>query len=216
MPFSLTRSSTTDWLEGENKKMRNVVFAINITVDGCCGHESVVANDELHEYFTGLLRDSDIEIFGRNTYHLMYPYWHDVAINQSESKATNEFARTFDSIPKIVFSTTLKNVEWNNTALLRSNLQEEVLRLKQQPGKSISVGGLNIASQLAQSGLIDEYHFLIQPIIAGKGPRLFESGKDFTLELVGSKTFNSGVVALRYKNMPKYQRDGCIKKGAQK
>ena len=183
--------------------MRNVVFAINITVDGCCGHESVVADDELHEYFTGLLRDSDIEIFGRNTYHLMYPYWHDVAINQSESKATNEFARTFDSIPKIVFSTTLKNVEWNNTTLLRSNLQEEVLRLKQQPGKSISVGGLNIASQLAQSGLIDEYHFLIQPIIAGKGPRLFESGKDFTLELVGSKTFNSGVVALRYKNMPK-------------
>jgi dihydrofolate reductase len=183
--------------------MRKVVFAINITVDGCCGHESVVANDELHEYFTELLRDSDIEIFGRNTYHLMYPYWHDVAINQSESKATNEFARTFDLIPKIVFSTTLKSVEWKNTTLLRSNLQEEVLRLKQQPGKNISVGGLNIASQLAQSGLIDEYHFLVQPIVAGKGPRLFESGKDFTLELVGSKTFQSGVVALRYKTIHK-------------
>lgn len=183
--------------------MRKVVFAINITVDGCCGHESVVANDELHEYFTELLRDSDIEIFGRNTYHLMYPYWHDVAIKQSESKATNEFARTFDLIPKIVFSTTLKSVEWKNTTLLRSNLQEEVLRLKQQPGKNISVGGLNIASQLAQSGLIDEYHFLIQPIVAGKGPRLFESGKDFTLELVGSKTFQSGVVALRYKTIHK-------------
>ena len=183
--------------------MRKVVFAINITLDGCCGHESVVANDELHEYFTDLLRDSDIEIFGRNTYHLMYPYWHDVAINQSESKATNEFARTFDLIPKIVFSTTLQSVEWKNTTLLRSNLQEEVLRLKQQPGKSISVGGLNIASQLAQSGLIDEYHFLIQPIVAGKGPRLFESGKDFTLELVGSKTFQSGVVALHYKTIHK-------------
>lgn len=183
--------------------MRKVVFAINITVDGCCGHESVVANDELHEYFTELLRDTDIEIFGRNTYHLMYPYWHDVAINQSESKSTNEFARTFDLIPKIVFSTTLKSVEWKNTTLLRSNLQEEVLRLKQQPGKNISVGGLNIASQLAQSGLIDEYHFLIQPIVAGKGPRLFESGKDFTLELVGSKTFQSGVVALRYKTIHK-------------
>jgi len=183
--------------------MRKVVFAINIIVDGCCGHETVVANDELHEYFTELLRDSDIEIFGRNTYHLMYPYWHDVAINQSESKATNEFARTFDLIPKIVFSTTLKSVEWKNTTLLRSNLQEEVLRLKQQPGKNISVGGLNIASQLAQSGLIDEYHFLIQPIVAGKGPRLFESGKDFTLELVGSKKFQSGVVALRYKTIHK-------------
>jgi dihydrofolate reductase len=174
----------------KEKKMRNIVFAINITVDGCCGHESVVADDELHEYFTGLLRDSDIEIFGRNTYHLMYPYWHDVAMDQSESKATNEFARSFDSIPKIVFSTTLKSVEWNNTTLLCSNLQEEI-------------GGLNIASQLAQSGLIDEYRFLIQPIVAGKGPRLFESGKNLTLELIGSKTFRSGVVELHYKNIQK-------------
>jgi dihydrofolate reductase len=179
--------------------MRNVVFAINMTVDGCCGHESVVADDELHEYFTGLLRESDIEVFGRNTYHLMYPYWHEVAMNQSESSATNEFARTFDAIPKIVFSTTLQSVEWNNTTLLRANLQEEIVKLKQQPGKSISVGGLNIASQLAQSGLIDEYRFLMQPIVAGKGPRLFESGKNFTLELIGSKTFRSGVVELHYK-----------------
>ena len=183
--------------------MRNVIFAINITVDGCTGHESVVADDELHEYYTGLLRDSDIEIFGRNTYHLMYPYWHDVAMNQSESKATNEFARSFDSIPKIVFSTTLKSVEWNNTTLLHSNLQEEIVKLKQLPGKNISIGGLNIASQLAQSGLIDEYRFLIQPIVAGKGPRLFESGKNLTLELIGSKTFRSGVVELHYKNFHK-------------
>ena len=183
--------------------MRNVVFAINITVDGCCGHESGVVDDELHEYFTGLLRDSDIEIFGRNTYHLMYPYWHDVATDQSGSKVTNEFARTFDAIPKIVFSTTLKSVEWNNTTLLRSNLQEEIAKLKQQPGKNISVGGLNIAAQLAQSGLIDEYRFLIHPIVAGKGPRLFESGKNLTLELIGSKTFRSGVVELHYKNIRK-------------
>ena len=183
--------------------MRNVVFAINITVDGCCGHESVVADDELHEHFTGLLQDSDLEIFGRNTYQLMYPYWHDVAQNQSESKATNEFARAFDAIPKIVFSTTLQNVEWNNTTLLRSNLQAEVVKLKQQLGKNISVGGLNIAAQLAQSGLIDEYRFLVQPIVAGKGPRLFESGRNLTLELVGSKTFRSGVVELHYKNMYK-------------
>jgi dihydrofolate reductase len=183
--------------------MRNVVFAINITVDGCCGHESGVADDELHEYYTEFLRNSDIEIFGRNTYHLMYPYWHDVAMNQSESEATNEFARAFEKIPKIVFSTTLKSVEWNNTTLLRSNLQEEIVKLKQLPGRDISVGGLNIAAQLAQSGLIDEYHFLIQPIIAGKGPRLFESGKNHTLELIGSKTFRSGVVELHYKNCHK-------------
>src|ERR671923_1573282 len=158
----------------EKQQMRKVIFAINMTIDGYFGHEEGIADDELHEYFTGLLRDSDVEIFGRNTYHLMYPYWHDVAVNQSETKVINEFARTFDSIPKIVFSTTLKSVEWNNTTLLRSNLQEEIMKLKQQPGKGISIGSISIASQLTQLGLIDEYHFVVHPIVAGKGPRLFE------------------------------------------
>ena len=185
-------------MSGE-QKMRKVVFAINITLDGYCGHESGIADDELREYFTGLLRDSGVEIFGRNTYHLMYPYWHDVAMNQSESKATNEFARAFDSIPKIVFSTTLKSVEWNNTTLLHSNLREEIIKLKGQPGKNISISSLNIASQAAQWNLIDEYFLVFHPVIAGKGPRLFETGRNFTLKLVGTKTLRSGVVALHYK-----------------
>lgn len=181
--------------------MRKIVFAINITIDGYCGHESMFADDELHEYFTQLLRDSDVDIFGRKTYHLMYPYWHDVAENQSESKAINEFARVFDAMPKIVFSTTLKNVEWNNTTLMRSNLREEILKLKQQPGKNISIGSLNIASQVAQWDLIDEYHVVVHPVIAGKGPRLFEVGsirERLHLKLTGSQTLGSGVVALTY------------------
>lgn len=182
----------------EEQEMRKVVFAINITIDGCCDHEAVLADDELHEYFTGLLRDSGVEIFGRNTYNLMYPYWHDVAVNQSESQLTNEFARMFDALPKIVFSTTLKSVEWNNTILRHSNLREEIVRLKQQPGKNISIGGLNIASQVAYWDLIDEYHIVVHPVIAGKGPRLFESVKNVSLKLVGSKTFRSGAVALHY------------------
>ena len=179
--------------------MRKVTFAINITLDGYCGHESGIADDELHEYFSGLLRDSDIHIFGRDTYHLMYPYWHDVAVNQSETEVINEFARTFDSIPKIVFSTTLKSVEWNNTTLLHSNLREEIIKLKEQPGKNIAIGSLNIASQVAGWDLIDEYHLVFHPVIAGKGPRLFESVENRILKLVGSKTFRSGVVALHYK-----------------
>ena len=180
--------------------MRKVVFAINITIDGCCGHESGIADDELHEHFTGLLRDSGVEIFGRNTYNLMYPYWHDVAVNQSETKVINEFARAFDEMPKIVFSTTLKSVEWNNTTLLRSDLREEIIKLKQQPGKNISIGGLNIASQVAQWNLIDEYHIFVHPIIAGKGPRLFEGINNRTLDLIETKTFRSGVVVLKYNN----------------
>jgi len=183
----------------EEQPMRKVIFAINITIDGYCGHETGIVDDELHEYFTGLLRDSGVDIFGRNTYHLMYPYWHDVVVNQSETKTINEFARTFDAMPKIVFSTTLQSVEWNNTTLLRSNLREEILKLKQQPGKNIFIGGLNIASQVAEWDLIDEYHFVVHPIIAGAGPRLFESVENLTLKLVGQKTFGSGVVALHYK-----------------
>ena len=183
----------------EEQQMRKVVFAINITIDGYCGHETGITDDELHEYFTRLLQDSGVDIFGRNTYHLMYPYWHDVAVNQSETKTINEFARVFDSMPKIVFSTTLKSVEWNNTTLLRSNLREEIMKLKQQPGKSIFIGGLNIASQVAEWNLIDEYHFVVHPIVAGKGPRLFQSVENLKLNLVGSKLFGSGVVALHYK-----------------
>jgi dihydrofolate reductase len=179
--------------------MRKVVFAINITIDGYCGHESGIADDELHEYFTGRLRDSSVDIIGRNTYHLMYPYWHNIAVNQSETAVINEFARTFDAIPKIVFSTTMKSVEWNNTTLLHSNLREEIMKLKEQPGKNISIGSLNIASQVAGWNLIDEYHFVVHPVIAGKGPRLFESVENHPLKLVASKTFHSGVVALHYK-----------------
>ncbi|MDP1677821.1 MAG: dihydrofolate reductase family protein [Bacteroidota bacterium] len=181
--------------------MRNVVFGINITLDGVCDHTNGIADDELHEYFTGLLQSADIDILGRNTYQLMYPYWHDVAVNQSESKVVNEFARTYDSIPKIVFSKTLTGVEWNNTTLLRSNLQEEIIKLKQQPGKNISIGSLSIAAFLTQLGLIDEYYIVVHPVIAGKGPRLFDSVGKYTLELIDSKRFRSGAIALHYKKI---------------
>lgn len=182
--------------------MRKVIFAINVTVDGYADHTSGIVDDELHGYFTRLLLNTDIEIFGRNTYNLMYPYWHDVAMNQSETEVINEFARTFDSIPKIVFSTTLKSVEWNNTKLLRSNLQEEIVKLKQQPGKSISIGSISIASQLTQLGLIDEYNFVVHPIVAGKGKRLFERLENSSqLELIETQKLSSGVVALHYKKI---------------
>ncbi|HNQ95026.1 MAG TPA: dihydrofolate reductase family protein [Anaerolineales bacterium] len=182
----------------KEQPMRKVVFAINITIDGYCGHEAMLPDDDVHEYFTGLLRDSGVDIFGRNTYHLMYPYWHDVAVNQSETEVTNEFARAFDSMPKIVFSTTMKSVEWNNTTLLHAGLREEIIKLKGQPGKNISIGSLSIASQAAQWDLIDEFHFVVHPVIAGEGPRLFDSVKNLTLKLIGSRIFRSGVVALHY------------------
>jgi len=179
--------------------MRNAVFAINMTVDGYFGHEDGIADDELHKYFTELLRNTDVILFGRKTYELMVPYWPDVAKSQTEDPATNEFGRVFDALEKVVFSTTLKSVEGENTKIVRTNIAEEVLKLKEQPGKDIAIGSLSIASQLSQHGLIDEYHFVVHPVVAGKGPRLFETvnlKERFQLKLVGSKTFRSGVIAL--------------------
>jgi dihydrofolate reductase len=113
-----------------------------------------------------------------------------------------EFARVFDSLDKVLFSTTLKQVEDKNTRIVSANLTQEVIALKQQPGKDIAVGSLSLASQLSQSGLIDEYHFVVHPVVAGKGPRLFDTVKPrerLLLDFIGLKTLHSGVVALHYK-----------------
>jgi dihydrofolate reductase len=181
--------------------MRNVIFAINITLDGCCDHTKQVADDESHEYFTHLLREVDLLVFGRNTYQLMVPFWPDVAKHQSMTKASNDFARTFDSINKIVFSRSLASAEDRNTRIVRTNLRDEILKLKQEQGKDILVGGVDIPSQLIELGLVDEYRFVVGPIIAGEGRRLLEGvslPERLQLKLVESKIFKSGCVALRY------------------
>src|SRR5215472_6818389 len=183
--------------------MRNVIYAINITIDGCCDHTKMIADEEIHEYFTHLMRDVDLLVFGRKTYQLMVPYWPDIAKNQSETKAENEFARTFDSINKVVFSQSLDSAE-RNTRIVRTKPYDEILKLRQEEGKSILIGGVNIPSQLIELGLVDEYRFVVQPIVAGEGRRLLEGvslPEKLQLKLVDSKFFKSGCVALRYLKM---------------
>jgi dihydrofolate reductase len=177
------------------------LFAINTTLDGCVDHAKQFADDETHEYFTDLMREGDLLVFGRITYELMVPFWPEVAKNQSMSKASNEFARTFDSINKIVFSRSLNSVEDKNTRIVRTNLHDEILKLKQEQGTNILVGGVSIPSQLIKLGLVDEYRFVIGPIVAGEGRRLLEGvslPERLQLKLVESKIFKSGCVALRY------------------
>ena len=147
--------------------MRNVIFAINTALDGCVDHTKQVADDETHEYFTGLLREVDLGVFGRITYQLMVPFWPEVAKNQNMTKASNEFARAFDSINKIVFSRSLDSVEDRNTRIVRTNLHDEILKLKQEPGKNILTGGVDIPTQLIELGLVDEYRFVVGPVVAG-------------------------------------------------
>jgi len=181
--------------------MRNLIFAINITVDGCVDHTKGFADDETHEYFTDLLREVDLLVFGRITYQLMVPFWPDVAKGQSMDKASNEFANAFVSINKIVFSRTLDSVEDQKTRIVRGNLRDEILKLKQAQGKSILLGGVSVPSQLIELGLVDEYRFVVGPVVAGEGRRLLEGvslPESLQLKLVESKTFKSGCVALRY------------------
>ena len=180
--------------------MRNVIYAINITLDGCCDHTKTIADEEMLEYYAQLLGDVDLLVFGRKTYQLMVPYWPDIAKNQSETKAENEFARTFDSINKVVFSQSLDSAE-GNTRIVRTKPQDEIVRLKQEQGKNILIGGVTVPSQLIELGLVDEYRFVVQPIIVGEGSRLLEGVSlpdKLQLKLVESKIFKSGCVALRY------------------
>jgi len=181
--------------------MRKVIFAINITVDGCCDHTKQFVDEEKLEYFTHLMREVDLQVFGRKTYQLMVPYWPDVLKNQSATKADTDFARAFDSIKKIVFSRSLDGAENNNTRIVRTNLRDEILKLKQEQGKNILVGGVDIPSQLIELGLVDEYRFVVGPIVAGEGRRLLEGVKlpeKLQLKLVETKIFKSGSVALHY------------------
>ena len=181
--------------------MRNVIFAINTTLDGCCDHTKQLADDETHEYFTDLLRHVDLLVFGRITYQLMVPFWPEVARTQSMTKAENEFARTFDSLPRVVFSRSLGSVDDKKTRVIRTSLHDEMLKLKREPGKDILVGGVSLPSQLIELGLVDEYRFVVGPILAGEGRRLMEGvslPEKLQLRLVESTPFKSGCVAVRY------------------
>src|ERR1700731_2953963 len=182
--------------------MRNVIYAINITLDGCCDHTKFNPAEDLLEYYTRLLRDdAGLLVYGRKTYQLMVPYWPDVAKDPSSTKSDKEFGQAFDSKKTVVFSRSLDSVEGKHRRIVRSNLRDEILKLKQEQGKSILVGGVDVPSQLMELGLIDEFRFVVQPIIVGEGRLLMEGvslPEKLQLKLIESKPFKSGCVALRY------------------
>jgi len=180
--------------------MRKLIFATNLTADGCCDHAKGTGSDELHEYFTDLLREAGLLVYGRKTYQLMVPFWPDVARSQSMSKISNEFARVFASIPIAVFSRTLDTAE-GNARIVRGNLRDEILKWKQEPGKDILAGGVELPRQLVELGLVDEFRIVIHPVIVGEGRRLFDDlrlQERVPLRLLNSQVLSSGSVALHY------------------
>lgn len=173
---------------------------MNVSIDGFADHTvAVAADDELHDFFNDLLDDVETLLFGRVTYQLMETYWPHAPEDPQASRSIIAFANKFNAMPKIVFSRTLQRADWNNTRLVRGNVAEEVIKLKQAPGKNLSIGGLSICQELMRLGLVDEYWLLVQPVIWGKGRRLFDGlNERINLRLVDTKEFASGVIVLHY------------------
>jgi dihydrofolate reductase len=181
--------------------MRKLIAAINMTLDGSCDHTAGIADDELHQHYTDLLSSADAILYGRITYQLM-EYWRTVLENPSDKKSMNDFAIAIDKIPKIVFSHTLKNVEWESAKLADRDIEEEVLELKHSGNggsKDILVGSRSLIIQLMKLNLLDEFQLCIHPVVAGNSLPLFENIKERTLlKLIKTKTFSSGAVTLYY------------------
>ena len=178
--------------------MRKIIAAINMTLDGFCDHTAIIPDDEIHHHYAELLSNAGIVLYGRITYQLM-EFWRTVLENPTGNKSMDDFAIVMDNTPKIVFSHTLKSLDWKSAKLADRDIEDEVLELKQQSGKDIFVGSPGLIVALTKLNLINEYQLCIHPVIAGSGLPLFKNINNRTLlKLINTKTFNGGAVILYY------------------
>jgi dihydrofolate reductase len=178
--------------------MRPLRYSINVTLDGCCDHRAMPADEELHRYASDNLNRADALLFGRVIYEMMEAAFRPPAQAVARPEWTEPFARTMDAAKKYVVSSTLDRVDWN-AELVRGDLGKAVQQLKRESGKGLLVGGVKLPLALAELGLIDEYEFVVHPRIAGHGPTLFAGlTKHLDLKLVSRLELGSGAVAMRY------------------
>lgn len=178
--------------------MKKVIAAINMTLDGVFDHTAIQPDEEVHQHYTDLLKDSEVILYGRITFELM-KYWQTFLKDPSEEKSMNDFAIAIDQIPKIVFSNKLKDTDWDTARLATQDIEKEVLVLKESSEKDILLGSRSMINQLMKWDLIDEYQFCVHPLIAGQGLSLFEEMHDRTvLKLIKTKIFSSGAIILYY------------------
>lgn len=178
--------------------MRKVIAAFNATIDGNCDHTAGIADEELHKHDTSLLDNAGTILYGRITFELMQ-YWQTMLLQPSDKQELNEFAKSTDKIPKIVFSQTLKKTNWETAEIATKSLVEVINELKQEEGKDILIGSRSLIVQLMNLNLIDELQLCIHPVIAGPGISLFEDIENRTVfQLKRTKTFNNGAIILYY------------------
>lgn len=183
--------------------MRPLRYSINVTLDGCCHHEAGLPPDEESmAYWTAEVQRADALVYGRVTYEMMESAWRRPAAGTWPDWMGEweiPFAEAIDGKKKYVVSSTLNEVDWN-AELVRGDLGQAVERLKQEPGEYLSVGGVTLPLALADLGLIDEYVFVVHPVLAGHGPTLLAGLRErIQLELVDRRDFRSGAVAVRYR-----------------
>ena len=186
--------------------MRPLRYAINVTLDGCVHHEAGLPPDEdSMRYWTAEMERADALIFGRVTYQMMESAWRRPATGEWPEwmgDSDRPFAEAIDAARKHVVSSTLTEVDWN-AELLRGDLRQAVELLKREPGEGLFVGGVTLPLALANMGLIDEYVFVVQPVLAGHGPTLLAGLREsIRLELVDRQEFRSGATALRFRPTP--------------
>jgi dihydrofolate reductase len=185
--------------------MRRLIAAINMTLDGFCDHTAGIADEDLHQHYNELLSQADALIYGRITYQLMESSWPAIVKKPTGIKSIDEFAVLIDNIPKIVFSRTLKNVEWKTAKLAKGDLKDEVLKLRHQAGKDILVGSRSLIVTLLNFHLIDEFQLCVHPVILGTGltPLFVNLNETINLKLLRTKTFSSGAITLYYEPQKK-------------
>jgi dihydrofolate reductase len=178
--------------------MRPLRYSINVTLDGCCDHREMIADEELHRHAMESIVQADALVFGRVTYEMMETAWRLSTRTVAMPDWTEPFARAIDAAKKYVVSSTLDRVDWN-AELIRGDLGQAIQQLKQEPGKGLFVAGVTLPLALAELGLIDEYEFVVHPRVAGHGPTLLAGlSKRVDLKLVDRLEFGSGAVAMRF------------------
>jgi dihydrofolate reductase len=191
--------------------MRRVIYGMMVSLDGFVSGPNQeldwhIIDEELHQYINDQESAVDTFLYGRRMYQLMADFWPTADEDPSAPGFVVEYARIWKKMPKVVFSETLQQIKWN-ARLVRGNIAEEIRKLREQPGKDLEVSGADLASSFMQLGLIDEYQLYVQPVILGSGQRMFPAlGDRINLRLVGTRTFGSGVVLLRYQRADEVKR----------
>ena len=176
------------------------MFAMNISIDGCYDHTKFSPDMELMDYFTRLMQDTGIIVYGRKTYELMVPYWPEIAESRDGSPDEIAFADAMTPIEKIVLSRTLKNVP-ENTRIVSENPEGLIRELKQQPGKKIAFSSASLLPHMLSLGLINELYLVVHPVLVGDNKRLFDNfivPDKLNFQLEHTRLFQSGVIALHY------------------